>query len=113
MTRQKIRVTRGLNVPIDGTAADDRVDRVEVTRVALLGSDYRGLKPAMAVSEGDRVSLGQPLFADKKNPGVQFTAPGAGKVVEMGKRIRAVFPALGEAAGFGVLLPFRGFERSL
>ena len=30
--------------------------------------------------EGDTVKLGQVLFEDKKNPGVKFTAPGAGTV---------------------------------
>ncbi|EGL53802.1 Na+-transporting NADH:ubiquinone oxidoreductase, subunit NqrA [Methylophaga aminisulfidivorans MP] len=34
----------------------------------------------MMVEEGQKVKLGQPLFTDKKNPGVQFTSPGAGTV---------------------------------
>src|SRR5690606_16745555 len=34
----------------------------------------------MAVQVGDRVKLGQELFSDKKNPGVIYTAPGAGVV---------------------------------
>ena len=38
--------------------------------VAILGEDYQGLKPTMLVAEGDKVTLGQPLFEDKKNPGV-------------------------------------------
>ncbi|MDX1570801.1 MAG: Na(+)-translocating NADH-quinone reductase subunit A [Xanthomonadales bacterium] len=88
MTRQTIKVARGLNIPIGGVAAGEVTDGAEVSRVALLGSDYRGLKPSMEVAEGDRVSLGQPLFTDKKNPGVQFTAPGAGKVLEINRGAR-------------------------
>ena len=29
-----------------------------------------GMKPTMLVEEGDIVKIGQPLFEDKKNPGV-------------------------------------------
>eukprot|EP00581_Thalassiosira_minuscula_P040071 CAMPEP_0184471242 /NCGR_PEP_ID=MMETSP0740-20130409/99989_1 /TAXON_ID=385413 /ORGANISM="Thalassiosira miniscula, Strain CCMP1093" /LENGTH=290 /DNA_ID=CAMNT_0026847601 /DNA_START=179 /DNA_END=1048 /DNA_ORIENTATION=+ len=34
----------------------------------------------MLVEEGQRVKLGEALFEDKKNPGVLFTAPGAGTI---------------------------------
>ncbi len=54
-----------------------------VARVAVLGLDVHGLKPTLLVAPGERVVLGQPLFLDKKNPGVSFTAPGAGRVVEL------------------------------
>jgi Na+-transporting NADH:ubiquinone oxidoreductase subunit A len=37
----------------------------------------------MLVAPGDRVALGQPLFEDKKNPGVRYVAPGAGRVIEL------------------------------
>jgi Na+-transporting NADH:ubiquinone oxidoreductase subunit A len=42
--------------------------------------DYVGMKPTMMVNEGDKVKLGQILFTDKKNPGVNFTSPAAGVV---------------------------------
>ena len=51
--------------------------------VAALGLDTHGLKPTMLVGPGDRVALGQPLFEDKKNPGIRTTSPGAGRVVEL------------------------------
>ncbi len=46
----------------------------------MLGVDHVDLKPAMLVTEGDKVKLGQALFEHKKLPGVRITAPGAGKV---------------------------------
>jgi Na+-transporting NADH:ubiquinone oxidoreductase subunit A len=49
----------------------------------VLGLDIHGLKPTMLVAPGDRVALGQPLFEDKKNPGVRYVAPGAGRIVEL------------------------------
>ncbi len=37
----------------------------------------------MLVAPGDRVAIGQPLFEDKKNPGVRTTSPAAGRVIEL------------------------------
>lgn len=37
----------------------------------------------MLVAPGDAVRRGQPLFQDKKNEGVRYTAPAAGRVVEL------------------------------
>lgn len=75
-----IKIKRGLDLPISG-APEQRIDAARPVRsVAVLGCDYQGMKPTMAVQVGDRVKLGQVLFSDKKNPGVHFTAPGAGVV---------------------------------
>jgi Na+-transporting NADH:ubiquinone oxidoreductase subunit A len=52
------------------------------------------MKPTMAVREGDRVKLGQLLFTDKKNPGVQFTAPATGIVVAINRGERRAFQSL-------------------
>ena len=56
-----------------------------MTSVAVLGSDYVGLKPTMLVQEGDIVKVGTPLFEDKKNPGVVVTSPGAGRVAAINR----------------------------
>ena len=53
--------------------------------MALLGRDYVGLKPRMLVQEGDRVSLGDALFFDKRDPGVAYTAPGSGTVATINR----------------------------
>ena len=75
-----IKIKRGLDLPIAGTPAQ-RIEAARPVRsVAVVGSDYPGLKPSMEVQVGDRVKLGQLLFSDKKTPGVVVTAPGAGVV---------------------------------
>jgi Na+-transporting NADH:ubiquinone oxidoreductase subunit A len=75
-----IRIKRGLDLPITG-APEQRIEAARPVRsVAVIGFDYHGMKPTMAVQVGDRVKLGQVLFSDKKTPGVHFTAPGAGVV---------------------------------
>lgn len=75
-----IKIKSGLDLPISG-APEQRIETARAVRsVAVLGCDYHGMKPTMAVQVGDRVRLGQLLFSDKRNPGVHFTAPGAGVV---------------------------------
>lgn len=75
-----IKINHGLDLPITG-APTQRIEAGRLVRsVAVIGPDYPGMKPSMDVQVGDRVKLGQVLFADKKTPGVLFTAPGAGVV---------------------------------
>ena len=71
-------IKKGLDIPINGSPDQSINDAAEVSSIAVLGQDYVGMKPTMQVQEGDRVKVGQVLFTDKKNPGVQFTSTGAG-----------------------------------
>ena len=73
-----IKIRKGLDLPISGVPEQKIYEGPVVKQVAVVGPDYVGMKPTMVVTEGDRVKLGQPLFRDKKNPGVVYTAPGAG-----------------------------------
>ena len=83
-----IRIKRGLNLPISG-APEQVIGSCQATRsVALLGRDYVGMKPTMAVKAGDRVKLGQVLFTDKKNPSVSYTSPGAGIVSAVNRGLK-------------------------
>ncbi|CAM3613068.1 Na(+)-translocating NADH-quinone reductase subunit A [Halomonas lysinitropha] len=80
-----IEVKKGLDLPIAGTPEAHIEDARPVRHVAVLGTDYVGMKPTMEVSEGDKVKLGQLLFTDKKIDGVRFTAPAAGEVVAINR----------------------------
>ena len=75
-----IKIKKGLNIPINGEPTEDINVSKNSRSVAILGDDYVGMKPTMLVEEGEDVKLGQPLFEDKKNPGVIFTSPARGKV---------------------------------
>lgn len=83
-----IKIRKGLDLPISGAPEQTVYDGPVIKEVALLGPDFIGLKPTLVVKEGDRVKLGQLLFTDKKNPGVNFTSPGAGvvKAINRGER---------------------------
>ena len=65
-----------------------------VSSVALIGPDTVDLKPGMLVAVGDKVKLGQPLFKDKQNPGVQFTSPGSGTVTAINRGERRVLQSV-------------------
>lgn len=75
-----IKIKRGLDLPISGTPRQEIDNAAAVSHVALLGGEFHGLKPTMAVQEGDRVSKGQLLFTDKKTAGVKYTSPASGVV---------------------------------
>ncbi len=85
------RIEKGLDLPIKGEPSNSLDDSKKITKVALLGNDYGGLKPTLQVSIGDRVKLGQLLFTDKKMPGVKYTSPAAGEVIEINRGERRVF----------------------
>lgn len=79
----KINVRGGLPIPSIGTALSGATEQVRVDRVALLGSDYPGLRPHVLVAQGDSVKVGTPLFEDRSNPGLFVTAPVSGKVEQI------------------------------
>ena len=78
-------IKKGLNLPIKGQPNQQVVDGNAVDRVAVIADDFPFMKAKMLVSEGDQVTRGQKLFEDRKNPGVFFTAPGAGEVVAVNR----------------------------
>ncbi|MDR1888823.1 MAG: Na(+)-translocating NADH-quinone reductase subunit A [Zoogloeaceae bacterium] len=89
-----IKLERGLDLPITGAPLQRIEAEKPVRRVALIGDDYPGMKPSMAVQAGDRVKLGQVLFSDKKTPGVNFTAPGSGVVSAINRGAQRVFHSI-------------------
>ncbi|WON76351.1 Na(+)-translocating NADH-quinone reductase subunit A [Serratia sp. UGAL515B_01] len=89
-----IRIRKGLDLPITGAPSQVIQNGPVITKVALLGQEYIGMRPSMLVQEGDRVKKGQALFEDKKNPGVFFTAPASGQVVAINRGERRVLQSV-------------------
>lgn len=89
-----ITIKKGLDIPISGTPTQAINDGKSITRVALLGEEYVGMRPTMHTRVGDLVKKGQILFEDKKNPGVKFTAPACGKVVEINRGAKRVLQSI-------------------
>jgi Na+-transporting NADH:ubiquinone oxidoreductase subunit A len=63
-----IKIRKGLDLPITGNPKQTIEDSPTIRSVAVIGFDYQGMKPTMAVNPGDRVKRGQELFSDKKTP---------------------------------------------
>jgi Na+-transporting NADH:ubiquinone oxidoreductase subunit A len=89
-----VKIKRGMDIPIQGSPQQVIEDAPKARAVALVGFDYVGMKPTMAVREGDRVKLGQLLFADKKTEGVQYTAPASGTIAAINRGARRVLQSV-------------------
>lgn len=87
-------IKKGLDLPITGSPKQEIENGNQVKTVAILGMDYVGMKPTMMVNEGDKVKLGQVLFSDKKNPGVNFTSPAAGVVKSINRGAKRVLQSV-------------------
>jgi Na+-transporting NADH:ubiquinone oxidoreductase subunit A len=63
-----------------------------VTRAALLGRDYRGVKFELLCEQGDEVGAGSALMCDRRRPEIRFCAPVSGRIarIERGARRKLV-----------------------
>jgi Na+-transporting NADH:ubiquinone oxidoreductase subunit A len=85
METQKIEIKKGLDLPITGQPKQEIDEGRRPGKVAVVGTDYVGMKPKFAISIGDSVKLGELLFTDKKTPSIRYTSPGSGKVIEINR----------------------------
>jgi Na+-transporting NADH:ubiquinone oxidoreductase subunit A len=90
MPAKHFKITQGIDIPVRGRPAQTIEDAPGVESVAVLGADYVGLEPKMLVTEGDQVKLGQPLFHQKQDPAILFTAPASGTVTHIHRGERRV-----------------------
>ncbi len=97
---------KGLDLPITGMPEQEIQDGKDPKNVAIVASDFIGLKPKILVAEGDQVVRGQALFVHKDNPEVLFTAPLSGRVraINRGARraLQSVVIEVGDAADTGL-----------
>ena len=76
----EFRLKIGLDLPINGMPQQTIHEGATPKSVAVVGSDYNGLKPRMLVAEGDEVVRGTPLFSHKEAPNIMFVSPCKGRV---------------------------------
>lgn len=89
-----ISVKKGLDLPLKGEPSQIVHAAPVVNTVALIGRDYIGLRPSMAVAVGDRVISGQALFSDKHDPSVKYTSPGSGTIESINRGARRVLQSV-------------------
>ena len=87
------KISKGLNLSLVGEIENSYLpeNKTLTSRVAILGKDFHGIKPTMFVSEDEKVTQGQALFEDKKNPGYNFISPVNGTVSEINRGDRRSF----------------------
>lgn len=100
------RLKKGLDLPITGEPEQIIHDSTSPAYVAIVASDFIGLKPKILVAVGDQVVRGQALFCHKDNPEVLYTAPLGGRVhaVNRGARrvLQTVVIEVGDASDTGL-----------
>ena len=89
-----IKISKGLDLPISGAPQQQIADGPTIRSVAVVGTDYVGMKPTMAVQQGDQVKKGQLLFSDKKTPGVKYTAPAGGTIAAINRGEKRVLQSI-------------------
>ncbi|MEL7027576.1 MAG: NADH:ubiquinone reductase (Na(+)-transporting) subunit A, partial [Pseudomonadota bacterium] len=88
MNEHQYKFRKGLDLPIVGAPKPGPAESVDVRTVAVLGADYVGLKPRIAVEEGDMVAVGSPIMTHKDTPDVKVTSPVAGRVKAVNRGAR-------------------------
>jgi len=79
------RLKKGLDLPVAGKPQQQIFEGPHISTIGVLGGDYIGLKPRLAVQEGDVVGAGAPLFAHKDTPDTFVTAPVSGRVAAINR----------------------------
>ncbi|MBV7388153.1 Na(+)-translocating NADH-quinone reductase subunit A [Pasteurellaceae bacterium TAE3-ERU1] len=106
-----ITIKKGLDLPLCGKPAQVIQNGPAITEVAVLGEDFVGMRPSMSVREGDVVKKGQVLFSDKKNPGVNFTAPASGTVTAINRGAKRVLQSVVIKVEGDEQITFEKFDR--
>ena len=83
-----IKLHKGLDIHLQGRAAETKLTLKSNGHYALVPDDFEGVTPKVVVREGDSVRAGDALFVNKLYPDVRFASPVSGRVtaVERGER---------------------------
>ncbi len=78
-----IRIKKGLNIKLAGSAPNSISTAGYPEIVALQPENFDGVVPGLLVKEGDDILAGTPVFANKHNSIIQFCSPVSGEIVEI------------------------------
>ena len=78
-----VSIKDGANLNLKGLASMELEVANMSLNYALNPDDFFGLIPRMLVREGDKVSLGQPIFHDKNDESIKIVSPVSGKIQEI------------------------------
>ncbi len=81
---QKVKLRKGLNIPLKGKAEKVFEQSTSAVKsIALKPTDFNMLTPKPAIAEGDKVKAGDAVFFDKNHPEVKFTSPVSGTLKQI------------------------------
>ena len=78
-----IKLSKGLDIHLQGKAEEKKIQLKSNGRYALVPDDFEGVTPKVVVKEGDKVKAGDALFVNKQYPEVKFASPVSGTVREV------------------------------
>ena len=76
-------IRQGYDIPLGDKPDGSPVTTRETNRVALIGSDYPGLRLALQVEEGELLRAGETVLRDRRFPEIRVVAPASGVVSEI------------------------------
>jgi len=68
---------------MSGVPSDNTFSSIQCTNVSLMPIEFRGVKPKLLISEGEKVKIGQAIFYDKTKPDVKWASPANGTIKEI------------------------------
>ena len=74
-------IKQGQDIRLKGAAPKEIVTLSLPRQVAVIPSDFRGIKAVLCVKVNDAVKVGTPLFEDKHCPEIKVVSPVSGRVV--------------------------------
>ena len=78
-----INIKKGHDIRISGKPDKNIINLNNSNILAIMPTDFKGVKPKLMVKEGDDVRIGSPLFFDKNKPDIKWASPGAGKIINI------------------------------
>jgi Na+-transporting NADH:ubiquinone oxidoreductase subunit A len=78
-----IHLKKGYAPPIAGAPSRRLRQLDDLRRVGVIPEQIPFVKPRLLVAEGDAVSIGTPIFEDKRDTRIRFLSPGGGRIARI------------------------------
>src|SRR3989338_6576261 len=78
-------IKKGRDIKLKGAAPKEIVTLSLPRQVAVVPSDFKGIKASLCVKVNDAVKVGTPLFKDKHCPEIKVVSPVSGRVAAINR----------------------------
>lgn len=95
-----------------GVPSSEIASNIIPDKVSISPNSFRGIKPKLIVSEGDKVNTGSPLFYDKLKPDMKWASPASGVVSSIRFGARRVIESIEVTVEDGKANKFESFSES-